>query len=320
MTCNPTIEAAKRVLALEIKGLEALQSSFDDRFVACVDLVAGLKGRLVCAGVGKSGHVARKITATLASTGTPAQFIHPTEASHGDLGMIGQDDALLILSKSGEVSELGDMIAYGKRFGIPIIAMTANAQSTLGAACDHLLLLPEAAEACGETRAPTTSTTMQMALGDALAVALLERRGFTAQDFRIYHPGGKLGAMLKSVADVMHAGEDVPLVARETAMLDALLVMTEKRLGCTGVVDPDGHLVGIITDGDVRRRAGSDFSHMQASDVMTPSPMVIHPDALAGEALAQLNAKGRTVVFVSGPDGKPIGIVHMHDLLRAGIM
>jgi arabinose-5-phosphate isomerase len=320
MSQSAAINAAHRVLDMEIQGLALLRAGIGDDFDAIIDLVSRMKGRLICAGVGKSGHVARKIAATLASTGTPSQFIHPTEASHGDMGMIGSDDILLILSKSGEAPELSDMIAYTKRFKIPLIAMTAQADSVLGKAGNHLMLLPDAPEACGETRAPTTSTTMQMAYGDALSVALLEQRGFTAQDFRVYHPGGKLGAMLKSVADLMHKEADLPLVDETTPMLEALLVMTAKRFGCAGVIDADHKLVGIITDGDVRRRAGTDFAQLVARDLMTTNPMVIGPAALAAEALAQLNQSGRTVVFATDEDKKPVGILHLHDLLRAGVM
>jgi arabinose-5-phosphate isomerase len=320
MSQRDIIAAGQRVIETEIAGLAALQASIGDDFALAVGKIVALKGRLICAGVGKSGHVARKIAATMASTGTPAMFIHPTEASHGDMGMIGPDDGVLALSKSGEVSEMGDLIAYTKRFSIPLFAMTANADSALGRAGDYLLLLPPAVEACGETRAPTTSTTMQIAYGDALAVALLEYRGFTAQDFRVYHPGGKLGAMLKSVGDLMHKGDDVPLVALDTPMMEALLTMTAKRFGATGVVDGDGQLVGIITDGDIRRRAGGDFVGLKAGDVMTASPMSIDPDALAGAALAALNDKGRTVIFVVDAAAKPVGILHVHDLLRAGVV
>lgn len=320
MSQSPAILAAHRVLDVEMEGLRRLQASIGAEFAAIVEKVGTMKGRLICAGVGKSGHVARKITATLASTGTPSQFIHPTEASHGDMGMIGTDDILLILSKSGEVPELSDMIAYGKRFKIPIIAMTANAESVLGRAGDYLMLLPEAPEACGETRAPTTSTTMQIAYGDALAVALLERRGFTASDFRVYHPGGKLGAMLKSVADLMHKDDELPLVRETTPMMEALLIMTAKRFGCTGVIDGQDRLIGIVTDGDVRRKAGADFAHLKVADVMTTSPMVVSPHALAAEALAELNQSGRSVVFAVDEQEKPVGILHLHDLLRAGVM
>lgn len=314
------IAAGQRVLDTEILGLTALREAIGDGFAGAVQAIHGLSGRLICAGVGKSGHVARKIAATMASTGTPAMFIHPTEASHGDMGMIGAGDGVLALSKSGEVSEMSDLIAYTKRFSIPLFAITANPHSALGQAADHLLLLPDAAEACGETRAPTTSTTMQMAYGDALAVALLEQRGFTAQDFRIYHPGGKLGAMLKSVGDLMHKGADVPLVLASTPMMETLLTMTAKRFGATGVVDAQGTLIGIITDGDIRRRAGTGFTDLMAGDVMTHGPMTIEPEALAGTALATLNAQGRSVIFAVDTDTKPVGILHIHDLLRAGVV
>jgi arabinose-5-phosphate isomerase len=320
MSQDAAIAVANRVLETEIAGLRSLKASFGDAFATAVGAIGSLKGRLICAGVGKSGHVARKIAATLASTGTPAMFIHPTEASHGDMGMIGPDDGVLALSKSGEVSEMSDLIAYTKRFSIPLFAMTANANSVLGKAGNYLLLLPDAEEACGETRAPTTSTTMQIAYGDALAIALLEQRGFTAQDFRVYHPGGKLGAMLKSVGDLMHTDTDLPLVDAHTPMMDALLTMTAKRFGATGVVDGAGILIGIITDGDIRRRAGTDFGTLKASDVMTPSPMTIDSQALAGAALAALNEKGRTVIFAVDAHQKPIGILHLHDLLRAGVV
>ena len=320
MIDKEAIQAGRRVIETEMRGLAALQEFIGDDFASIVNTIAKLKGRLICAGVGKSGHVARKIAATLASTGTPALFIHPTEASHGDMGMIGQDDGVLALSKSGEVSEMGDLIAYTKRFSIPLFAMTANPVSALGRAGDYLMLLPDAEEACGETRAATTSTTLQMAYGDALAVALLEQRGFTAQDFRVYHPGGKLGAMLKSVGDLMHTGDDLPLVKFGTPMMEALLIMTAQRFGATGVIDDGGKLVGIITDGDIRRRAGGDFTGMKAVDIMTPGPMTIHPEALAGSALAALNEKGRTVIFAVDNDLCPVGILHVHDLLRAGVV
>lgn len=312
-------EIGRRVVELEARALEGLAATLGPEFDAVVALIARSSGRLVCAGVGKSGHVARKIAATLSSTGTPALFVHPTEASHGDMGMIGRGDCVLALSKSGEVSEFGDLIAYTRRFAIPLIAITSNADSVLGRAADHRLMLPDAAEACAETRAPTTSTTLMMALGDGLAVALLEQRGFTADDFRVFHPGGKLGAMLKTVGDLMHGGDAMPLVTAETPMTEALLVMTEKRFGCAGVVDAVGGLLGIITDGDVRRRAGSDLLDKRAGDIMTLNPRTIAPGALAAEALNVMNAGPITVLFAV-VDGKPAGIVHVHDLLRAGVV
>jgi arabinose-5-phosphate isomerase len=312
------LSVARRVIGIEAAALGSLAESLDQSFVDAVDAVAAMKGRLICAGVGKSGHVARKIAATLASTGTPAQFIHPTEASHGDMGMIGTDDVILALSKSGEVSELSDLLAYSRRFSIPLIAITANAGSMLGKAADHLLLLPDAPEACAETRAPTTSTTLQIALGDALAVALIERRGFTAQDFRVYHPGGKLGAMLKTVGDLMHSGTRVPVVSPDAPMRDVLLVMSEHLLGCTAVVDGDT-LVGIITDGDVRRKAGVSLEAATARDLMSGAPMTCPPDLLAAEALGLLNETKRTVLLVADRPGHLAGIIHLHDLLRAGV-
>jgi arabinose-5-phosphate isomerase len=234
------------------------------------------------------------------------------------MGMIGRDDVVIILSKSGEAPELSDMIAYARRFAIPLVALTAKPGSTLGQAATLRLLIPDAEEACAETRAPTTSTTLQMAMGDALAVALLERRGFTASDFRIYHPGGKLGAMLKTVGDLMHRGEAVPLVSPQTPMAEALLEMTAKRFGATGVIDAEGRLIGVITDGDVRRRAGADFAAVTAGAVMTSAPMTIAPTALAAEALARLNETKRSVIFAV-EDARPVGIAHLHDFLRAGL-
>lgn len=311
-------DAARRVIALEASALSAMAEMIGPEFDAVVEAIEAAAGKVVCAGVGKSGHVARKMAATLASTGTPAQYIHPTEASHGDMGMIGRDDVVIILSKSGEAPELSDMIAYARRFDIPLVALTAKPGSTLGQAATLRLMIPDAEEACAETRAPTTSTTLQMAMGDALAVALLERRGFTASDFRIYHPGGKLGAMLKTVGDLMHRGDAVPLVGPDTPMAEALLEMTAKRFGATGVIDENGRLIGVITDGDVRRRAGADFAAVTAGAVMTAAPMTIAPTALAAEALARLNETKRSVIFAV-EDARPVGIAHLHDFLRAGL-
>lgn len=316
-----TTAIAKRVLKTEIEGLEMLSASINEDFSAVVEIVANIKGRLVCAGVGKSGHVARKIAATLASTGTPAQFVHPTEASHGDLGMINNDDAILILSKSGEAPELSDLIAYCHRFSINLIAMTANKNSVLGKAANFHLMIPDAPEACAETRAPTTSTTLQIALGDCLAVALIEKRGFTAKDFRNFHPGGKLGAMLKSVSDLMHKDDEVPKVLAITSMSEILLEMTQKRLGMTSVIDDDGKLIGIITDGDIRRRLSStDFFGATAKDIMTKNPMTTKPDTLAADALGILNNAKRTVLIIIDDANLPIGVLHIHDLLSAGVV
>ncbi|MEE2566492.1 KpsF/GutQ family sugar-phosphate isomerase [Hyphobacterium marinum] len=321
MTPKQSQDAARRVIALERDGLDRLASSIDDRFSAVVDLVRAVKGRLVCAGVGKSGHVARKIAATLASTGTPAQFVHPTEASHGDLGMITPDDAVLALSKSGETSELGDLMAYCRRFSTPLIAMTAGQESMLARAADYHLFIPDAEEACGETRAPTTSTTLMMALGDALAVALIEARGFTAGDFKTYHPGGTLGAALMTVSDLMHSGDGLPLTGEATAMGDAVAIMTEKGLGCVGVTGADGTLTGMITDGDIRRHIASDLPARAALDVMTSQPKTVGPDTLAADALRLMTAGSVkiTQLFVVDAGGRPLGLLHIHDLLKAGL-
>ena len=315
------IAVGRRVLAAEAEALAAQAQGLDASFTHAVDLLFAAKGRIVCTGMGKSGHVARKIAATFASTGSPAFFVHPAEASHGDLGMIGQGDVIVALSKSGEVRELSDILAYAKRFAIPLIAITAERGSALGAAADVAVLLADAAEATTEVNAPTISTTVQIALGDALAVALLERRGFKPQDFRIFHPGGKLGAMLRTVGDLMHGPAELPIVAGETPMREALLVMTEKRWGIVGVTDQAGHLIGAITDGDLRRHIDR-LMGQTAADVMTPGPKKTVPTGmLASEALALMSdpAPAVTVLFVV-EGGKPVGILHVHDILRAGVM
>jgi arabinose-5-phosphate isomerase len=308
---------ARRVLTVEADALNRMADELGDAFAQAVEVIHTLKGRVVLTGVGKSGHVGRKIAATLASTGQPAMFVHANEASHGDLGMIGQDDAVLALSKSGEVKELADVVAYAKRFGIPLIGMTASATSALGRAADILLLLPDAPEAAAEVNAPTTSTTLQMALGDALAVALLERRGFTPTDFRVFHPGGKLGAMLRTVGDLMHPAAELPLVATGASMADTLLTMTEKRFGAVGVTD-GGRLKGLITDGDLRRHMDGLMTHT-AGEVMTPEPKTVTSGLLAGEALKLMNDSRITVLFVVDAD-VPVGILHIHDVLRAGVL
>jgi arabinose-5-phosphate isomerase len=311
------VAIGRRVLRTEAEGLDALSASLGEAFSRVVALIAELKGRVVVTGVGKSGHVGRKIAATLASTGTPAMFVHANEASHGDLGMIGEQDAVLALSKSGEVRELADVIAYAKRFDIPLIGMTADAKSALGRAADHLLLLPPAPEATDDAlNAPTTSTTLQIALGDALAVALLEKHGFTHHDFKVFHPGGKLGAALRTVRDLMHGAPDLPLAPAETPMRDALLVMTEKRFGALGVTDADGRLIGVVTDGDLRRHIDGLMSHT-AGEVMTRAPKTVSPDILAGEALSMM--QGRITVLFVVEDERPVGVIHVHDLLRSGV-
>lgn len=315
------IAAGRRVIELERDALSELAQAIDSEFARTIALVNGLKGRLICAGIGKSGHVARKISATLASTGTPAYFVHPTEASHGDLGMITPDDAVLALSKSGETRELGDLIAYCRRFGTPLIAMTAGRDSVLARGADYHLFVPDAAEACGETRAPTTSTTLMMALGDALAVALLEARGFTAADFRVYHPGGALGAALATVADLMHSGDAMPLIADTAPMSDALLEMSAKGFGCVGATGAKGELTGIVTDGDLRRHMDSGLVSRSVGEVMTKAPQTIEPGALAADAMRRMTAGERKILqlFAVGADGRPAGLLHIHDLLRAGV-
>ncbi|AZS22053.1 MULTISPECIES: SIS domain-containing protein [unclassified Caulobacter] len=318
MTPFDAVQVGRRVLAVEADALRALSDSLGEAFVQSVETIFNAKGRVVCTGMGKSGHVARKIAATLASTGTQAMFVHPAEASHGDLGMIGPDDVVLALSKSGAGRELADTLTYAKRFSIPLIAMTAVADSPLGQAGDVLLLLPDAPEATAEVNAPTTSTTLQIALGDALAVALLERRGFTASDFRVFHPGGKLGAMLRTVGDLMHGVDELPLVPAESPMPDALLVMSEKRFGAVGVIDDAGRLTGLITDGDLRRHMDGLLTHT-AGQVMTHAPQTIAPGALAAEALKLMNDRRITVLFVV-EDQRPVGVLHVHDLLRAGVI
>ncbi|MGZ3272907.1 MAG: KpsF/GutQ family sugar-phosphate isomerase [Caulobacteraceae bacterium] len=314
------IAVGRRVLEVEATALADLAAGLDRRFAEAVEAMFGAEGKVVCTGMGKSGHVARKIAATLASTGTPAVFVHPAEASHGDLGMIEKGDVVLALSKSGEARELADILAYAKRFSIPLVAMTEAPHSALGRAADLLLPLPPAPEATAELNAPTTSTTLQLALGDALAVALLERRGFTAGDFRMFHPGGKLGAMLRTVADLMHGPGELPLVGPEAPMREALLTMTEKRFGAVGVVGADGVLAGIITDGDIRRHIDGLFER-SAGEVMTPGPKTAPPSMLAAEALKRMTETppSTTVLFVVD-EARPVGILHIHDLVRAGVI
>jgi arabinose-5-phosphate isomerase len=314
------LDVARGVLATEAAGLRALAASLDGSFNRAVDLLAGVSGRIVVSGMGKSGHVARKIAATLASTGTPALFVHPAEASHGDLGMIVPGDAVLALSNSGETAELADLVAHARRFGLPLIGITARAGSTLAEAADVALLLPGAAEACPMGLAPTTSTAMQMALGDALAVALLTRHGFTAAEFRQFHPGGRLGARLRRVRDLMHAGDALPLAGPDTPMDRALLLMTEKRFGCLGVVDERQRLVGIITDGDLRRHMSAELLTSTVEAVMSRKPRTIRSRALVGEALNLMNAQTPriTCLFVVDDGTRPVGILNVHDCLRAG--
>ena len=316
------IASAVRTLTTEASGITTLAAAIHDglgkSFTAAVELISGARGRLIVTGMGKSGHVARKIAASFASTGTPAFFVHPSEASHGDLGMITPDDVIMALSWSGETVELKHLIDYSRRFRIGLIAITAVADSTLGHAADVALVVPQAREACPHNLAPTTSTLMQAALGDALAIALLESRGFTAVDFSRLHPGGRLGAMLKFVRDIMHAGEAVPRIAAGARMADAVVEMSSKGFGCVGIVDASGFLIGIITDGDLRRHMRRDLLEARVEDVMTRSPKTVQPDQLASEALEIINSSKITALIVADA-GKPVGIIHFHDLLRVGV-
>jgi arabinose-5-phosphate isomerase len=310
-----------RTLEVEAGGIAALAAAMENglgsAFTSAVDAIRAARGRVVVTGMGKSGHISRKIAATLSSTGTPALFVHPAEASHGDLGMITADDVIMALSWSGETVELKNLIDYSRRHRIGLIAVTADERSTLAKAADVVLALPQAREACPHNLAPTTSSLMQLALGDALAIALLESRGFTAIDFGALHPGGRLGAALKSVRDLMHGGHEIPLVPLGSAMSDALVEMTAKGFGCVGILDR-GRLVGIITDGDLRRKMRPDLLELRVNEVMTRTPKTVRPDALAAEALELLNASKITALFVVEA-AAPIGIVHLHDLLRAGV-
>ena len=316
------LESALRTLKTEADGLEALSGALKDglgtAFVAAVDLLRATRGRVIVTGMGKSGHIGRKIAATLASTGTPAYFVHPGEASHGDLGMISRDDAIIALSWSGETMELRDLIEYAKRFKVALVAVTSGADSTLAKAADVLLLMPQVNEACPLGLAPTTSALIQLALGDAIAVALFESRGFTAFDFKALHPGGKLGATLTYVRDIMRKEDGTPLVPSGTRMSDAIVEMTAKGFGCVGIISTNGDLAGIITDGDLRRHMSENLLSRAVDEVMTKNPKTIRPDQLAGEAMGILNAMKVNVLFVV-ENKKPIGLVRFHDLLRIGV-
>jgi arabinose-5-phosphate isomerase len=313
--------AAGRVLNHAANALRSLAEALDGEFTRAVSVILSAPGRVIVSGMGKSGHIARKIAATLSSTGTPAHFIHPAEASHGDLGAITRDDVLLMLSWGGETVELSDLITYAKRFSIPLIAIASNPNSTLMQAADVKLLLPHAPEACPMGLAPTTSTTMMLGLGDALAVALMERKGFNADQYRDFHPGGSLGRALIRVSDLMHTGEELPLAREQASMREVLLVMAERRFGCVGIIDGHGALTGIITDGDLSRHIDGDgFLDRPARAVMTRGPKIARPDQLAAEALAFMNDKKITRLFVLAPgEKKPMGILHIHDCLRAGL-
>ncbi|MFB2532156.1 SIS domain-containing protein [Paracoccus sp. p4-l81] len=321
MTSSTTdfLVTARRVIGIEADALTRLSASLGDSFARAVDTILAAKGRVIVSGMGKSGHIGRKIAATLASTGTPAQYVHPGEASHGDLGMVTPADVVLVLSNSGETPELSDIVAHTRRFQIPLIGVASREGSTLLRQSDVAILLPAAPEACGTGVVPTTSTTMTLALGDALAVALMEHRAFSPEDFRTFHPGGKLGARLSKVADLMH--RDMPLVSEDTPMPDALLAISQKGFGVVGVTDAAGRLTGIITDGDLRRHMDGLLSHT-AAQVMTRAPRSIAPQALAEAAVGLMNDRKITCLFAIDPDGdgRPEGILHIHDCLRAGVV
>ena len=319
MTNQTDIASAKRTIDREVEALRMMENQFDENLTKALDMIQETKGRIIVTGMGKSGHIARKIAATLASTGTPSFFVHPAEASHGDLGMVTNDDKIIAISNGGESRELSDILLYAKRYGIPLIAITKNPESTLGKAGDIVLKLPDDGEACPLGLAPTSSTTATLVLGDVLAIALMERKGFTKTDYKQRHPGGKLGAILQKVSDLMHKGDDMPIVNEDTSIQEALLVMTSKMLGCVGIVDNDGKLVGIITDGDLRRWLTSDVLNKKVSDIMTKNPKVVSPDILAAEALNIMNNTGRGITqLFAVRDGKPVGIIHIHDCLRIG--
>ncbi|MBV1700508.1 MAG: KpsF/GutQ family sugar-phosphate isomerase [Hyphomicrobiales bacterium] len=319
--------SALRTIAVERAGLSIMEAALNDvdadglgtRLTQAIERLQRISGHLIITGMGKSGHIGRKLAATFASTGTPAYFVHPAEASHGDLGMIRSGDAILALSWSGETSELADIILYSRRFDIPLIAITSNRDSAVGREADICLVLPKAEEACPNGLAPTTSTTMQLVLGDALAVALLEARGFSAQDFRQFHPGGKLGARLTLVRDVMHKESRLPLVSESASMAEAVMEISGKGVGCVGVINDANRLIGIVTDGDLRRHMRADLMAMPVVDVMSRNPKVIRPDALAVEALQILESSKITSVFVVDAERNPCGVIHIHDLLQLGV-
>jgi arabinose-5-phosphate isomerase len=318
------VSSALRTLRLERAGIAALEAALagprlGQEFAAAVTLLLRLRGRVIVTGMGKSGHVGRKLAATLASTGTPASFVHAAEASHGDLGMIQAEDAIVALSWSGETAELAAILTYARRFGMPIVALTSNSDSALGRQADLCLTLPKSEEACPNGLAPTTSTTMQLAMGDALALALLEARGFSAHDFKTLHPGGKLGSQLTYVRDVMHGGAEIPCVAVGATVAEAVMEMTGKRFGCVCALDAGGRLAGLVTDGDLRRHMGPALMALRVDAIMTARPLTIGPEALAAEALALLNGQRRSVLPVVDRDGVPVGILHIHDLYAIGV-
>ncbi len=316
---NQDITSARRTIDKEVEALNMMRSELNDSLTKALDLMQNIKGRVIVTGMGKSGHIGRKIAATLASTGTPSFFVHPAEASHGDLGMLTEHDCVLAISNGGESKELSDIIIYCKRYGIPLIAMTKNPNSSLGKAGDFVLRLPDDGEACPLGLAPTSSTTATAVLGDILAVCLLERKGFSKTDFKQRHPGGKLGAFLQKVSDLMHRGDEMPLVSETADMQEALLVMTSKMLGCVGVVDAQNHLQGIITDGDLRRCLAPDVLSKNVTEVMTRHPKTTTPDMLVAEVVNIMNTKKITQLFVIDGNDTPLGVIHLHDCLRAGV-
>lgn len=317
---NKDIVSAKRTIDKEIEALRIMENELDENLSKALDIMQKAKGRIIVTGMGKSGHIGKKIAATLASTGTPSFFVHPAEASHGDLGMFTEDDVVLAISNGGESKELSDILVYCKRYGIPLVAMTRNPESTLGKTGDFLLKLPNDGEACPLGLAPTSSTTATLVLGDIIAVCLLERKGFSKTDYKQRHPGGKLGAILQKVSDIMHKDSDMPLIEENAPMQDALLEMTSKMKGCVGIINKNGNLIGIITDGDLRRCLAPDILSKTAADVMTKNPKTVSPDILVAEAVNTMSTtgKGITQLFVI-QDNKPVGFIHMHDCLRAGV-
>ena len=316
-----TVECALKAVATETAGLTALSAALDGELGAAlseaVRLIGEAEGRVIVTGMGKSGHIGAKISATLASTGTPAFFVHPAEAGHGDLGMIRPDDVILALSWSGETAELKAIVYYSRRFRVPLVAVTSGAGSTLAEAADITMVVPRVEEACPHGLAPTSSALVQLALGDALAIALLESRGFSAADFHAFHPGGRLGANLTRISDVMHKGSKVPLAPLGTPMSEAIVLITQKGFGCLGITDAQNRLVGIITDGDLRRNLDNGLLQRRVDEVMTPNPRCIAPDELVASAIEILNSAAITALIVA-EDGHPVGVVHMHDLLRIG--
>ena len=318
MTDENIRKAARDVILQEAGALETLAIELPESFAAVVQLILESKGRVIVSGVGKSGHIGRKISATFASTGTPSFFVHATEASHGDLGIFTPSDVCILISNSGETKELGDVIAYTRRFNIPLVAISSGKTSTLMKAADYQMLLPNSPEACPMGMAPTTSTTLTLALGDALAIALMKERDFRSEQFRNFHPGGKLGAQLALVSQLMHKGEAVPLVNFDTTMEHALLEMTSKGFGTTGVLR-EGRLIGVISDGDLRRNM-TRLMDSAAEEVATKTPATVSPNTLAVQAVAKMNEKKITTLFVVDDTWQPLGILHMHDLLRAGVI